>query len=131
MTRTPGTPRLSLRRMLFLALLLPPAVALLNFAFAFACAFADAESGGKADDTPVSIAAPASTPRRTGHRTRRAGRAPGKILQIGSEDEVKVPANAQVRDLSARSSSRGWSIPTPISASSAGLPPAPARTATK
>src|SRR5258708_2750639 len=89
MPRTPRTPRLSLRRMLYLALLLPPAVALLNFICAFAFAFAEADQGGMADDAPVFY---------RGARIHTASGPviekgvlvvlQGKVLQVGSEDEV-------------------------------------------
>src|ERR1700681_759213 len=103
MTRAPESPRLSLRRLLLLALLMPPIVALLNFVCVFVFAFAGAEQEGKADDTPVFYRG-ARIHTASGPVIERGVLVVlhGKILQVGSEDEVKVLANAQVHDLSGK-----------------------------
>jgi imidazolonepropionase-like amidohydrolase len=94
--------------MLFLILLLPPAVVLINFVMVFASVYAEAEQTGgpvpaKGDDVPV-VYRGARIHTASGPVIERGVLVVlrGKILDVGAEDQVKIPANAQVRDVSGK-----------------------------
>ena len=108
MTRPACRRRLSVRRLLLIALLLPLTALLANFLVLFANAFWEAEQTrgpvpAKDDDRPV-VYRGARIHTANGPVIERGVLVvlKGKILDVGSEDAVKIPAGAQVRDVSGK-----------------------------
>jgi imidazolonepropionase-like amidohydrolase len=99
-------PRLTPRRVLAVALMTPPALLLLDFLVLFAGAFAQAERGGgpaNNADVPV-VYRGARIHTAAGPVIERGVLVvlKGKVLDVGTEDRVRVPANAVVRDVSGK-----------------------------
>jgi imidazolonepropionase-like amidohydrolase len=105
MSRFPRTRHISLRRLLVLAVLLPPALTLIAFAVAFVSAYAEAEqaAAANADDVPV-VYRDARIHTASGPVIERGVLVvlKGKILDVGAEDAVKIPANAVIRNVSGK-----------------------------
>jgi imidazolonepropionase-like amidohydrolase len=99
--------RLAPRRVLLLALLLPPLVLVLDFLVLFTGAFLDAGQSGvpakNGEELPV-VYRGARIHTASGPAIERGVLIvlKGKILDVGSEDQVRVPAGAQVRDVSGK-----------------------------
>jgi imidazolonepropionase-like amidohydrolase len=98
--------RLTPRRMLFSAALVPPLVLLVDFLVLFAAALAAGDQGGvpaKNADVPV-VYRGARIHTAAGPVIERGVLIvlKGKILDVGTEEQVQVPANAIVRDVSGK-----------------------------
>jgi imidazolonepropionase-like amidohydrolase len=105
MPRSSHTPRISLRRLLILILMLPPTLMAVAFALAFVSAYANAEqaAAANAEDVPV-VYRGARIHTASGPVIERGVLVvlKGKILDVGAEDAVKIPANALIRDVSGK-----------------------------
>jgi imidazolonepropionase-like amidohydrolase len=98
--------RLIPRRLYVAALVTLPALLLLDFLVLFASALASADQGGvpaKNDDGPV-IYRGARIHTASGPVIKRGVLVvfKGKVLDVGTENEVRLPANARVRDVSGK-----------------------------